>query len=102
MLKKGTPQKQEVAQEEAFKELKRTFITILVLAMFNYNRKTMLEINASDQASSGILLQYKDKGVLYLIAYFLLKHSLTKCNYKIYDKELLAIIKCLQEWRLEL
>ena len=30
------------------------------------------------------------------------KHSAVKCNYEIYDKELLAIIRCLKEWRPEL
>jgi hypothetical protein len=30
---------------------------------------------------------------------FLAKHAAAKCNYEIYDKKLLAIIKCLKEWR---
>lgn len=28
--------------------------------------------------------------------------SLVECNYKIHDKELLAIMRCLNEWRAEL
>ena len=36
---------------------------------------------------------YNKKGVLYPIAYFLKQLSLAKCNYKIYNKELLAIIR---------
>ncbi len=27
---------------------------------------------------------------------------LTKCNYEIYDKELLAIVRCLKKWQLDL
>jgi hypothetical protein len=33
------------------------------------------------------------------VAYFSAKHSAAECNYEIYDKELLAIVKCLEEWR---
>lgn len=32
-------------------------------------------------------------GVLKPVAYFLKKITLVKCNYKIYDKELLAVVK---------
>ncbi|RAL63592.1 hypothetical protein DID88_003636 [Monilinia fructigena] len=35
-------------------------------------------------------------------AYFSAKHSAAECNYEIYDKELLAIIKSMEEWRPEL
>jgi hypothetical protein len=35
------------------------------------------------------------------VAYFSAKHSAAECNYEIYDKKLLAIIKCLEEWRPE-
>jgi len=36
------------------------------------------------------------------IAFFSKKHSVTEYNYEIYDKELLAIIRCFEEWRPEL
>jgi hypothetical protein len=36
------------------------------------------------------------------VAFFSKKHSVTECNYEIYDKELLAIIRCFEEWRPEL
>lgn len=36
------------------------------------------------------------------MAFFLKKHSATECNYEIYDKELLAIVRCFEEWRPEL
>jgi hypothetical protein len=35
------------------------------------------------------------------VAYFSAKHSAAECNYEIYNKKLLAIIKCLKKWRLE-
>jgi hypothetical protein len=40
--------------------------------------------------------------ILHLIAFFSQKLTLAKCNYKIYNKELLAIVNALEQWRLEL
>lgn len=37
-------------------------------------------------------------GVLKLVAYFSKKMSSTECNYMIYDKELLAIIRSFETW----
>jgi hypothetical protein len=36
------------------------------------------------------------------MAYFSAKHSAAECNYEIHNKELLAIIKCLEKLRPEL
>jgi hypothetical protein len=55
-----------------------------------------VECNASDFVSSGILSQEDDQGVLYLVAFMSKKYSPAKCNYKIYNKELLAIIHCFE------
>ena len=62
----------------------------------------IVETDASDWASGGVLSQRGDDGFLHPIAYFSSKHSAQECNYEIYDKELLAIIKSLEEWRPEL
>ena len=34
--------------------------------------------------------------------FFLKKHTPAECNYEIYDKELVAIVRCFEEWRPEL
>ena len=46
--------------------------------------------------------QYDDNGVLYPVAYFSKKHLPIECNYEIYDKELMAIIRCFEAWQPEL
>ena len=33
------------------------------------------------------------------MAYFSKKHSPAECNYEIYDKELMAIVRAVEEWR---
>jgi hypothetical protein len=102
LLKKGAPWDWTPDHEDAFEELKTAFATAPVLALFDYNRKTVLETDASDWASGGILSQYDDEGRLRPVAYFSARHSAQECNYEIYDKELLAIVKALEEWRPEL
>jgi hypothetical protein len=47
--------------------------------------------------SGRVLSQYNEEGTLRPIAFFLKKHSAVKCNYEIYNKELLAIIRYLKE-----
>ncbi len=102
LLRKGIAWKWDNKQDEAFEELKCAFISAPVLAMFDYTRKTVLETDASDWACGGVLSQYNNDNVLQPVAYFSAKHSAQECNYEIYDKELLAIIKSLEEWRPEL
>jgi hypothetical protein len=52
----------------------------------------MLEIDAFDGIIAGILLQLHLDGEWHLVAYFSKTMAPTKCNYKIYNKEMLAII----------
>ena len=49
-----------------------------------------------------MLSQYDDDGMLHPVTYIFKKHTPAKCNYKIYDKELMAIICCVEECRAEL
>ena len=55
----------------------------------------MLETDASNRVIVGILLQLYPDGELYPIAFFLKIIDLAKYNYKVYDKEMLAIIRLL-------
>jgi transposase InsO family protein len=61
-----------------------------------------VETDASDYVSAGVLSQYDDDGILHPVAFFSKKHSPAECNYEIYDKELMAIVRAFEEWRLEL
>jgi hypothetical protein len=88
--------------QDAFTDLKTAFTTTQVLAHFDPKKKTVVETDASNWASGGVLSQYDEDGILRPVAYFSAKHSPQECNYEIYDKELLAIIKAFEEWRPEL
>ena len=55
---------------------------------------SVIEANLFNYITRGILSQYNKNGVLYPIIYFLKRLNPAKYNYKIYNKELLAIIRC--------
>jgi len=81
--------------------LVEAFTTAPVLQHIDYDREVIIETDASDYVPAGVLSQHDDQGVLHLVAYILKKHSPAECNYDIYNKELMAIINALEEWRLE-
>ncbi|GKU08385.1 unnamed protein product [Fusarium langsethiae] len=88
--------------EDAFVKLKAAFTSAPILRPFNWTKDVILETDASDYVSTGVLSQANDKGTLHPVAFFSKKHTATECNYEIYDKELMAIIRCFEEWRPEL
>jgi len=52
----------------------------------------MLETDASNRVVAGILLQLHLDGKWYLITFFLKIIAPAKYNYKVHDKEMLAIV----------
>lgn len=99
LTKKNTQFKWEDSQQQAFNELKRLFISAPILAMWDDEKETALEADSSGYALGGCLSQRDKNGLLRPVAYFSKKLSPTEVNYEIHDKEMLAIIRCLQEWR---
>ena len=55
--------------------------------------------NASLLAAGAVLMQKDVNGDLHPCAYFSKTFSLTEQNYDIYDRELLAVILALTEWK---
>lgn len=51
-----------------------------------------MKIDFFDYISSRILFQLSENKLLYFVAIFSKNPNFAKCNYQIYDKELLAII----------
>lgn len=88
--------------DQAFERLKRMFIEAPILVPFEYDRTTMIETDSSGWCIGGTLFQLDDKGLWRPCAYFSKKNQPAECNYEIYDKEMLAIVRCLEEWDAEL
>ena len=90
------------ATEQAFQALKAAFTSALILVMFNLDKPLTVESDSSDCVTGGVLSQSDSQGVLHSVAYFSTRMSPAECNYDIYNKELLAIIRTFEEWRPEL
>jgi len=83
-------------QEEAFEQLKGRFTTEPILAHFYPKRETVVETDASDFALECVLSQFLD-GRLHPVAFHSRKQIQAEWNYKIHEKELLAIWEALTE-----
>jgi hypothetical protein len=86
----------------AFEQLKKRVTEAPVLSYFSPELETFLESDSSDYVSAGVLSQKGGDGLIRPVAYFSKTLSPAECNYEIYDKELLAIIRCFEQWRAEL
>ena len=88
--------------QQAFKLIKKNITSISVLRHYDRTRKTILKIVSLNYVNDEILSQQDDNEVLHSVTFFSKSMLLVKCNYKIYDKKLLIIIKCLKHWRSKL
>ena len=73
-----------------------------MLGQFDYDRPTRIETDSSGWCTGGTLQQLTEEGLWIPCAFFSRKNNPAECNYEIYDKEMLAIIRCLGEWDAEL
>ena len=69
-----------------------------ILAHYDASLEMWVETDLFDFVTAGVLLQMHD-GVLRSVVFFLKKMSPAECNYMIYNKELLAIVKSFEMWR---
>jgi len=88
--------------QSAFDRLKQAFTTAPILMHYNPDLPVTVETDASDYVVAGVMSQRDDNEQLRPVAYFSSKMLPAECNYEIYDKELLAIIRAFEEWRPEL
>jgi len=101
LTKKDVPFEWLEDQQKAFEEMVFKFTTAPILRHFDHSREVIIETNASEYVSAGVLSRRDDEYVLHPVAFFSKKHSPAECNYDIYDKELMAIVMALEEWRPE-
>ena len=97
LTRKDTPFKWHNQCQAAFQKLKDSFTSAPILKHFDLEKEILLETDASDYVSAGILSQRNEEGILHPVEFFTKKHSPAECNYEIYVKELLAIIRCFEE-----
>ena len=89
------------SKEAIFRALKLTFITIFILQHFNSDFETWIETDVFDWIVVAIFSQRDVDEQLHSVIYMSKKMSLVECNYEIYDKKLLAIVRAFEKWRFE-
>ncbi|KAF9690956.1 hypothetical protein EKO04_011268 [Ascochyta lentis] len=97
LTKKDLPFKWTEEQDQAFQALKEAFLSDEVLATLNPEQRAVVECDSSGFAIGATLSQEDASGNLRTVAYLSRKFLPHKANYPIHDKELLAVIFCLQE-----
>jgi len=83
-------------QEKAFKELKKQFTKEPVLAAPDIDKKMRMEADTSDYATGGILSMECKDGLWRPVAFLSKSLNETERNYKIHNKEMLAIVRGLE------
>ena len=79
-----------------FKKLKEVFTTELVLAIPDLDKEMQVEADASDYATGGVLSTKCENRKWRLVAFIFKSLNAMEQNYKIYDKEILVVIRCLE------
>lgn len=67
-----------------------------ILTHYKQGIKTIVETDLSDYISSKVLFQLSNDELLHPVTFFFESFNLANCNYEIYDKKLLAIIRCFE------
>ena len=85
--------------QKAFDTLKERFMEAPVLYMPDQTKPFILETDALKHASGAVLRQQDSNGDWHPCRYLSKSFTETEWNYDIGDRELLAVIRALEEWR---
>ena len=99
MVKKDQKWDWTERQERVFRELKKQFTKEPVLAVPDLDKKMRMEVDASDYAMGGVLSMECKDGLWRLVTFLSKSLNEIKRNYEIHNKEMLAIIRGLENWR---
>ena len=83
-------------QQRAFEELKERFMTEPVLVTPDLDKEMRVEADASDFATGGVLSMKCEDEKWRPVAYISKLLNKAERNYEIHNKEMLAIIQCLE------
>src|ERR1700730_6128141 len=91
--------KWEEEEEAAFQDLRLALVSAPVLALPQDKGRWKVETDASNLATGGVLSQQQVDGTWRVVDYISKALMAAEKNYNVYDKEFLAVIWALCEWR---
>jgi len=99
LMRKDVKWQWEVEQQKAFDKLKRVFTIKPVLVVLDLDKKFRVEAGTSNYTTGGVLSMKCLDEMWRLVAFISKFLSDTERNYEIHDKEMLAVVRCLEVWR---
>lgn len=84
--------------QDTFDKLKAAMLSAPVLAYPDHELPYLLETDASDKAIGAVLSQEQEDGKWHPVGFMSKTLALAERNYHTHDRELLAIIRALEDW----
>jgi hypothetical protein len=87
-------------ESSAFEAIQKHVVSAPILMFPDDNRPFQVEVDSSDFATGAVLSQQSPMdNMWHPVAYYPKSLNAVECNYEIHDKEMLAIIHALEDWR---
>lgn len=103
LTRKDEPWQWNNPRQKAFDAIRHSLMTAPLLKHFDHALETKVETDASGGVIAGVLSQKQpDDGDWHPVAFFSKTMHGAELNYAIHDKELMAIVRSLETWRVEL
>ena len=99
LTRKNMKWQQRKKQQKAFNKLKGIFTTRLVLAAPDLDKEFKVEADASNYTTGEVLSIECSDELWRPVAFISKSLSNIERNYKILNKEMLTVVKCLEVWR---
>jgi hypothetical protein len=99
LLQKNTKFEWNPECQKAFETMKGRFLQEPMLIMPDHSKPFQIESAASKYASGAVLTQTDINGDRHPVAFLSKTFTDTEQRYKIYDRELLGIVRALKKWR---
>jgi hypothetical protein len=99
LTKKDAKWQWSASEQAAFDELKKRITSSPILVFPDDDKPFRIEADSSDFATGAVLSQESSDGKWRPIAFLSKSLNEVERNYEIHDKEMLAIIRSLEEWR---
>jgi len=99
LIRKNIKWQWKKEQQQVFNELKEIFTTRPVLAAPDLDKEFRIEANTLNYATGGVLTMKCSSKLWRLVTFISKSLSDMERNYKIHDKEMLAVVRYLEVWR---